>query len=108
MAMSLRRRLALLSWADRHGAAVVEDDYDSEFRFAGRPIEPLHTLDRTGRVLYVGSLSKVMLPTHRLGFVVSPPSLQRALVSAKTVADWHTSVPPHAALARFIDTGLVP
>ncbi len=107
MAMSLRRRMALLSWADRHRAAVVEDDYDSEFRFAGRPIEPLHTLDRGGRVLYVGTFSKVMLPTLRLGFVVAPPSLQRALVLAKTVTDWHTSVPAQAALARFIDTGLL-
>jgi GntR family transcriptional regulator/MocR family aminotransferase len=107
MGMSLGRRLELLSWAERHGAAVIEDDYDSEFRFAGRPIEPLHSLDRRGRVLYVGSFSKVLLPTLRLGFVVAPPSLQRALASAKTVADWHTSVPPQAALARFIDSGLL-
>jgi GntR family transcriptional regulator / MocR family aminotransferase len=105
MPMSLPRRMALLAWADRHGAAVVEDDYDSEFRFVGRPIEPLHTLDRTGRVLYVGSFSKVMLPTLRLGFLVAPRALQQALERAKTVTDWHTSVPPQAALARFIDEG---
>ena len=105
MAMSFARRTALLEWADRHGAAVVEDDYDGEYRFVGRPIEPLHTLDRNGRVLYVGSFSKVMLPTLRLGFVVAPRSLQASLQRAKAVADWHTSVPPQAALARFIDEG---
>jgi GntR family transcriptional regulator / MocR family aminotransferase len=105
MPMSFARRTALLEWADRHGAAVVEDDYDSEFRFVGRPIEPLHALDRNGRVLYVGSFSKVMLPTLRLGFVVAPRSLQDALGRAKAVTDWHTSVPPQAALAQFIDDG---
>jgi len=105
MPMSLRRRMALLDWADRHGAVIVEDDYDSEFRFAGRPIEPLHSLDHRGLVLYVGSFSKVMLPTFRLGFLVSPPSLHRPLRTAKYVSDWHTALPMQAALARFIDEG---
>jgi GntR family transcriptional regulator / MocR family aminotransferase len=105
MPMSFARRTALLEWADRHDAAVVEDDYDGEYRFVGRPIEPLHTIDRNGRVLYVGSFSKVLLPTLRLGFVVAPRSLQEALGRAKFVTDWHTSVPPQAALARFIDDG---
>ena len=67
MAMSLPRRLALLAWAERHDAAVVEDDYDSEFRYGGRPIEPLQTLDGSGRVIYVGSFSKTLLPTCALG-----------------------------------------
>ena len=75
--MSLQRRLALLSWAERNKAAIVEDDYDSEFRFRGRPVEPLKTLDTAGRVIYVGSFSKTMLPALRLGFVVTPPSLNR-------------------------------
>ena len=105
MAMSLRRRMALLAWAARQGAAIIEDDYDSEFRFAGHPIEPLHGLDRDGRVIYVGSFSKTMLPTLRLGFLVAPPSLVRALRGAKFLSDWHTSIPPQAALARFIDEG---
>src|SRR6266545_7457567 len=74
MAMSLRRRMALLAWAARRGVAIVEDDYDSEFRFAGHPIEPLHSLDRDGRVIYVGSFSKSLLPSLRLGFLVAPPS----------------------------------
>jgi GntR family transcriptional regulator/MocR family aminotransferase len=105
LAMSLRRRMALLAWAARHGAAIIEDDYDSEFRFAGHPLEPLHNLDRDGRVIYVGSFSKSMLPTLRLGFLVTPPSLRHALRNAKFLSDWHTSLPSQAALARFIDEG---
>jgi GntR family transcriptional regulator / MocR family aminotransferase len=105
MVMSLRRRRALLDWAERVDAAIIEDDYDSEFRFGGRPLEPLHRLDSTGRVLYVGSLSKVLLPTLRLGFVIAPPPLHEALRKAKHVADWHTSVPLQAAAATFIEQG---
>jgi GntR family transcriptional regulator/MocR family aminotransferase len=105
MAMSLRRRMALLAWANRHGAAIVEDDYDSEFRFAGHPIESLHSLDRDGHVIYVGSFSKSMLPSLRLGFLVTPPSLHRALRTAKCLTDWHAPLPTQAALARFIDEG---
>jgi GntR family transcriptional regulator/MocR family aminotransferase len=105
VAMSLRRRIALLSWARRQGAAIVEDDYDSEFRYTNQPLEPLHRLDRDGHVLYVGSFSKVLLPTLRLGYLVAPPSLRAALRAAKHVADWHTSVPFQAALAEFIDRG---
>ncbi len=107
MPMSLSRRAALLNWAERKGAVVIEDDYDSEFRFEGRPIDPLQTLDRSGRVIYVGSFSKVMLPTLRLGFLVAPVSLQAALLAAKRLTDWHGELPTHAALARFIDEGLL-
>lgn len=103
--MSLARRLALLAWAERHQAAIVEDDYDSEFRFGGRPVEPLQILDRSGRVIYVGSFSKSMLPTLRLGFLVAPPSLRPAIETAKQTTDWHTAIPAQAALARFIETG---
>jgi GntR family transcriptional regulator / MocR family aminotransferase len=105
MAMSLPRRLALLAWAERHDAAVVEDDYDSEFRYGGRPIEPLQTLDGSGRVIYVGSFSKTLLPTLRLGFLVVPASLVAAVRRAKFLADWHTSLPTQAALADLIGQG---
>ena len=105
MAMSLPRRLALLAWAERHDAAVVEDDYDSEFRYGGRPIEPLQTLDGSGRVIYVGSFSKTLLPTLRLGFLVVPAPLVAAARRAKFLADWHTPLPTQAALADFIDQG---
>ncbi len=105
MPMSLSRRMALLAWAQRSGGVIVEDDYDSEFRFAGRPAEPLQSLDRGGRVCYVGSFSKVMLPTLRLGFVIAPPTLRGALRKAKAASDWHTNVPDQAALAQFIASG---
>lgn len=103
--MTLPRRQALLAWAERNNAAIIEDDYDSEFRFGDRPLEPLQTLDATGRVIYVGSFSKTMLPTLRLGFMVAPPSLQPALHKAKFVSDWHSPTLTQGALARFIDEG---
>ncbi|TWP53373.1 PLP-dependent aminotransferase family protein [Lentzea tibetensis] len=103
--MSLARRTALLDWAQRHDAVVVEDDYDSEFRFSDRPLEPLQSLDRTGRVVYVGSFSKTLVPALRLGFLVAPASLREALRQAKKVSDWHTGLPDQIALARFIDEG---
>jgi len=105
--MSLQRRTALLEWAERRGAVVIEDDYDSEFRFEGRPLDPLQRLDRTGRVIYVGSFSKVMLPALRVGFLIAPASLQPALRSAKRLSDWHGELHTQAALARFIDQGLL-
>jgi GntR family transcriptional regulator/MocR family aminotransferase len=103
--MALPRRVALLAWAARHNAVIVEDDYDSEFRFSDRPIEPLQTLDTAGRVLYVGSFSKTLSPALRLGFVVSPPSLSEAMQKAKYVTDYHTSMPAQGVLARFIADG---
>lgn len=103
--MSLPRRLALLDWAARNNAAIVEDDYDSEFRFEERPIEPLQTLDTTGRVIYVSSFSKTLLPTLRLGFIVTPRPCTHAVHRAKYVTDWHTSMLAQAALARFISDG---
>jgi GntR family transcriptional regulator/MocR family aminotransferase len=105
MTMSVQRRLALLEWADHHDAAIIEDDYDSEFRYGGRPAEPLYRLSANGRVIYVGSFSKTMMPTLRVGFVVAPPALCEALRAAKYVTDWHNPLPTQAALARFIDEG---
>ena len=71
--LTLPRRQALLAWAERNNAAIIEDDYDSEFRFEERPLEPLQTLDPKGRVVYVGSFSKTMLPTLRFGFPGDAP-----------------------------------
>jgi GntR family transcriptional regulator/MocR family aminotransferase len=107
MAMSLARRTALLDWAERRNALIVEDDYDTEFRFGGRPLDPLQSLDSKGRVLYVGTFSKVMLPVLRLGFMVVPASLRQAFRSAKLLADGMGVVPMQQALARFIDEGLL-
>ena len=105
VAMTLPRRRALLAWARRHRAAIIEDDYDSEFRFGGRPLEPLQTLDRGGRVIYVGSFSKTLLPGLRLGFIVVPRSIRAAVQKAKSVTDWHSSMLEQVALAEFIDEG---
>jgi GntR family transcriptional regulator/MocR family aminotransferase len=106
VAMSLSRRLALLEWARANDAAIIEDDYDSEFRFDGRPLETLHALDGGRRVLYVGSFSKSMLPTLRLGYLVAPASLHGALAAAKYLADWSSPLVAQATLARFIEDGL--
>jgi len=103
--MSLDRRTALLDWAARRQAAVVEDDYDSEFRFSARPLEPLYSLDTAGRVLYVGTFSKSMLPTVRTGFVLAPAPLREPLAAARQLSDWYGQTPVQAALARFIDEG---
>ena len=106
VAMSLTRRLALLAWSRRHRAAIVEDDYDSEFRYDGRPLDPLQSLDPEGRVLYVGTFSKVLLPTLRVGYVVAPPSLMPSLKAARRLADLHGPVETQRALAEFLESGL--
>ena len=105
MSMSLGRRTALLEWAEAHGAVIIEDDYDAEFRFAHRPLEPLQSLDRSGRVVYVGTFAKTMLPALRMGFLVAPASLRKALRMAKQLADWHSDPTSQRALARFINDG---
>jgi GntR family transcriptional regulator/MocR family aminotransferase len=103
--MSLPRRLALLDWARRASAWIVEDDYDSEFRYAGRPLAALQGLDRDRRVLYVGTFSKVLFPALRLGYLVAPPDLVDAFVAARTLADHHSPTMPQAVLAEFIADG---
>ena len=105
MATALAVSVALLAWAARHDGVIIEDDYDSEFRFGGRPVEPLHLLDESGRVVYVASFSKTTLPTLRLGFIVAPPSLWPALHAAKFLTDWHSAVPLQGAMAEFIVEG---
>jgi GntR family transcriptional regulator / MocR family aminotransferase len=103
--MSLARRRELLDWARRRPAAIVEDDYDSEFRFSARPLEPLAGLDTAGRVLYAGTFSKTMLPAIRTGFVLAPPAVRAALAAARQLSDGYGPPAPQAALARFIDDG---
>ncbi|WP_397458270.1 PLP-dependent aminotransferase family protein [Pseudomonas asplenii] len=105
MPMSLERRRALLERARELGAIIIEDDYDCEFRYEGRPTDCLQSLDRHGLVAYVGTFSKTLLPELRLGYLVAPPGLLKALVSAKQLTDWHTATLTQWALAKFIRDG---
>lgn len=105
MVMSPRRRAALLAFAHARGALVIEDDYDSEFRYGGRPLDALQTLDRHDCVCYVGTFSKCLLPTLRIGYAVVPHWLHAALVQAKRLADSHNDVLAQETLAAFIVEG---
>ncbi|HTO09284.1 MAG TPA: PLP-dependent aminotransferase family protein [Myxococcota bacterium] len=103
--LSLPRRLALLAWAARAGAHVLEDDYDGEFRFDGKPLECLQALDRDGRVIYLGTASKLLFPALRIGWVVAPEPLAPVLRNAKALADTGTPSLEQLALADFIREG---
>jgi GntR family transcriptional regulator/MocR family aminotransferase len=103
--MSMPRRMALLDYADRHDAWIVEDDYDGEFRFAGPLLPALRSLDTSGRVLYVGSFSKVLFPALRMGFAICPPSLREDLSTAKLLADVSCPAVEQLALAELMRSG---
>jgi len=103
--MSLARRLALLDWAREAGAWILEDDYDSEYRYAGRPLAALQGLDPDGRVIYVGTFSKVLFPSIRLGYLVLPASLVDLFRRARASVDDHAPAIAQAPLADFIETG---
>jgi GntR family transcriptional regulator/MocR family aminotransferase len=103
--MSLSRRLALLDWANEADAWVVEDDYDSEYRYGGRPLEALQGLDHAGRVLYVGTFSKVLFPALRLGYLVAPTPLIAALLQTRRFLDLHPPILEQMALADFLREG---
>lgn len=105
VAMSMRRRRALLEFARRRGAAIVEDDYDGEFRFGGRPLDALQTLDTEGHVFYVGTFSKSLFPSLRKGFVVAPAWAREGLLAVKQAMDPHGDAIAQAALAGFIHDG---
>lgn len=103
--LSLSRRLTLLQWAWKSGAIIIEDDYDSEYRYDGRPIPSLQGLDNHTSVLYVGTFSKVMFPSIRLGYLVLPKSLVEIFGKAKWLADRQPPTLTQYALAEFIGEG---
>lgn len=103
--MSLARRLALLKWATSAGAWIVEDDYDSEFRYATRPLPCLHGLDADGRVLYVGTFAKSIFPAMRIGFVIVPIDLAPKVKAIRRASECHPPTLEQMALADFIRDG---
>ncbi|MBV8202401.1 MAG: PLP-dependent aminotransferase family protein [Acidobacteria bacterium] len=103
--MSLPRRLQLLEWARASGAMIFEDDYDSEFRYSGRPAPALQGLDRHGLVLYAGSFSKVLFPSLRLGYLVMPLDLADRVAAAISITHRHAPLLPQAVLREFIAEG---
>ncbi len=103
--LSLRRRLSLLAWARSEGGLVVEDDYDSEFRFEGRPLPSLQGLDDSGTVVYLGSFSKVLFPSLRVGYAVLPPDLIAPFQEAKDLTDRQTPILEQQVLAGFLAEG---
>ena len=105
MTMSLQRRLQLLAWAKKFDTPIFEDDYDSEFRFSGRPIPAMQGLDHGGKVIFCGSFNKVMFPSLRLGYLVVPRNLVEVFAHTKAMTTRHQSLLDQAVLCDFIEQG---
>jgi GntR family transcriptional regulator/MocR family aminotransferase len=105
MTMSLARRISLLAWARRASTVIFEDDYDSEYRYAGRPIPALQGLDNAGVVIFAGSFSDVLFPALRLGYMVVPPGMVDIFASAESVSTHHPPLIDQAILCDFISEG---
>jgi len=103
--MSFERRTALLDFAGAHDAFIFEDDFDAEFRFAGPPLPSLQGLDNSGHVIYSGTMSKILYPSLRLGYIVAPEQLVDSLVKVRSTMDQHSPAIDQATLARFIIEG---
>ncbi len=104
--LPLARRLALLDWARRKDAVVVEDDYDGEFRYEEQPLESLQGLDTEGRVIYIGTFSHTVFSALRIGYLIVPKPLISAFTSAKWLCDRHTATLEQETLAEFIASGM--
>jgi GntR family transcriptional regulator/MocR family aminotransferase len=103
--LSLANRLQLLDWASQKGAWILEDDFDSEYRYESKPIPALQGLDQNGRVIYIGTFSKVLFPSLRFGYLIVPEDLFDAFVSARWIVDRCSPLVEQAALADFISEG---
>jgi GntR family transcriptional regulator / MocR family aminotransferase len=103
--MSAARRMQLLNWASQSGAWIIEDDYDSEYRFGGRPLASLQGMDTEGRVVYVGTFSKVMFPALRVGYVVVPKDLVPAFATVRDAFDTFSATLYQVVLTDFIREG---
>jgi len=103
--MPLDRRLKVIDWARRTGGLIFEDDYDSEYRYSGRPIPALQGLDHSDLVIFAGSFSKVLFPSLRLGYLVVPPGLIDKFAAARYTMDRHSAVIDQAILCDFINEG---
>ena len=103
--MSLQRRTELLDFARSHKTFIFEDDYDAEFRFVGPPLPSLQGIDNAGRVIYAGTVSKILCPSLRLGYVIAPENLVDSFVKIRSAMDQHSSPIDQATLARFINEG---
>jgi GntR family transcriptional regulator/MocR family aminotransferase len=103
--MSFQRRTALLHFARAHNTFVFEDDYDAEFRFTGPPLPSVQGIDNSGRVIYAGTMSKILCPSLRLGYIVAPEPLIDSFVKIRSAMDQHSSPIDQATLARFINEG---
>lgn len=104
--LSIQRRVALVEWARRMDCLVVEDDYESEFRYDVGPVSAIQRLD-PGNVVYVGTFSKILFPTIRLGYLVVPPRLVETCVAARRMSDRYGAPNPQSAMARFVAEGLL-
>ena len=103
--LSLERRLALLEWAASQRAWIIEDDYDGEFHYVGRPTACIQGLDPHDRTLYIGTFTKTMFPGLRLAYIVLPPNLVAPMVAARTLLDGFTATVPQLTLTRFMEAG---
>jgi GntR family transcriptional regulator / MocR family aminotransferase len=101
----MTKAIALLQWAQQTGAIIIEDDYDSEYRYGGKPMPALQGLDSSGSVIYMGTFSKVLFPSLRIGYLVLPPQLVPLIAQAKWLSDRQLPMLEQKVLADFIEAG---
>ncbi|OEG95393.1 GntR family transcriptional regulator [Enterobacter kobei] len=103
--LSLDRRLAVIDWANRHAAWIIEDDYDSEFHYEGKPMACLQGLDAYNRTIYIGTFTKSLFPGLRIAYMIVPSELTEPFTMARTLMDGHTASITQLTLAKFLEGG---